>query len=180
MAALPKDERGYPIPFNIWRDTRGVAHFTINDHEKASECLREYLCPICGDKLEKTIWFCGGPLSALHPAGAYIDQPMHHECVHYAIRVCPYLAAPRYTKRIDLGTVDKEHAKGTFFVDPTMLPDRPQVFVLVEARSYTVTMKNRHIIPKRPYVHAEFWLKGKEITIQQACLADPRIEALVQ
>ena len=180
MQALPKDARGYPIPHNIWRDTQGVAHFTINDHVKAEACLRENRCPICGDALEKTSWLCGGPLSALHPAGAYIDQPTHSECVHYAIRVCPYLAAPKYTKRLDTSGVDPNHANGMLFVDPTVIPDRPPVFVLIEPRAFTITLKNRHYLPQRPYLHTEFWLKGREITLRQATLVDPRIEVLIQ
>ena len=42
-------------------------------------------------------------MSALHPNGAYIDPPLHHECMRFALQTCPYLISTKYTKRIDGG-----------------------------------------------------------------------------
>src|SRR5215472_13925800 len=92
MAHLPLDPRGYPIPANVYRDAQGRPHFTINDDRKRLEQLRRDACPICDQSLYIGRWFVGGPLSAFHPNGAYIDLPMHHECATYALQVCPYLA----------------------------------------------------------------------------------------
>ena len=175
MQHLERDARGYPIPFNIWRDTDGVAHFTINDHKKAALCVEENRCPICGQSLDKTMWFVGGPMSAFHPNGCYIDQPMHEECSRYALQVCPYLAAPKYAGRIDARPVDPaKRQDNTFFKDPTMLPDRPLVFVRVETHSYTV-LKQRaenqdllHLRPLRPYLSIGFWRGGALLSQAEA------------
>lgn len=170
MAKLPLDKRGYPVPWNIMRDKEGTPHFTINDHRKAKQCVVEQRCPICGDELGATRWFCGGPISAFHERGAYFDQPMHDECVHYAIQVCPYLAAPKYAGRIDTGTLKPENTpEGMLFLDPTVLPDRPEVFVLVEAIGNTVRrevidrMEQFYLTPLKPYVNIEIWRHGAQV-----------------
>lgn len=169
MQHLERDARGYPIPFNIWRDTDGRPHFTINDHERAAQCIAELRCPICGQPHDETMWFVGGPMSAFHEHGAYLDQPMHSECAHYAIKVCPYLAAPKYAKRLDAATVDPaKMPEHVLFVDPTSIPDRPDVFVMVEASSYRVTIRERHLIPLRPYKRVEFWRGGVQLSEQAA------------
>lgn len=87
-----------------------MPHFAINNDLLALKCLREKL-PVCGYRLDKVIWFVGGPRSAFHGFGRYLDPPMREECATYALQVCPYLAAPNYSGRVD--------AAG---LDPTKLP----------------------------------------------------------
>ncbi len=179
MQKLPRDARGYPIPFNILRDKDGKAHFTINDHEKAAICVNERRCPICGDLNDKTLWFAGGPLSAFHPAGCYIDQPMHHECVQYAMKVCPYLAAPRYAGRIDTGTLDPNKLpEETIVVDPTMIARRPDIFVLVEALTYTLSKGAPPFLHLHPQGRrrVEFWRKGEQLSYEDACVFVPDLQ----
>lgn len=69
MRALQRDRRGLPVPFIVLRDTDGRPHFTINDSQRQLKCIREKRCPICGNRLDKVMWFVGGPLSAFHDAG---------------------------------------------------------------------------------------------------------------
>src|SRR5262249_26747548 len=70
IARLPRDKRGYPIPWNIQRDANGLPLFTVNDDRKHYLAVRQGLCPICGETLGKWKWFIGGPRSAFHPDGA--------------------------------------------------------------------------------------------------------------
>lgn len=165
MQRLPRDARGYPIPFLVFVDSEGKPHFTINDHRKAWQCRTEDRCGICGDTLFRGRWFVGGPKAALHEHGAYIDAPMHDECAHYALQVCPYLAAPRWTK--ELGAFSKP-ADGLVLVDPTQDPERPALFVAVMAIGHTITEPSGYYRPKRPYRKLEYWLQGKEITAREA------------
>ena len=102
VAKLPKDHRGYPIPWNVMRGEDGTAFFTVNDDRKAHRALREELCPICGERLGRWRWFVGGPRSAFDPHGWYLDLPGHRECMHFALATCPYLAAPKYLGRVDV------------------------------------------------------------------------------
>lgn len=190
MQKLDRDARGYPVPFNILRDDQGKPHFTINDHAKARRCILERRCPICGDEHDETLWFAGGPLSALHAKGAYFDQPMHAECVHYAMQVCPYLAAPKYTGRIDTGTLKPDNLKGErTFLDPTVMPERPDLFLLVEAKGYSARrelyrvegklLEQFYLKPTRPYVRIEHWMHGRQLTQEEATRVLPGLGAML-
>jgi len=163
MRHLERDHRNYPIPVMVFRDKAGRPHFTINDEAKRTTILIDDLCSICGKPLLKTRWFAGGPMSAFHPNGAYMDPPMHIECMRYAMQVCPYLAMPVYGKRIDARTI-REPEPSRIFIDYTQMPDRPVVFVCVGAIAQEVRWgKPLYISPKRPYKHVEFWQHGKQL-----------------
>jgi hypothetical protein len=176
MRGLARDARGLPIPATVWRDKAGRPHFTINDFTIAGRLLIEDRCGICGTALLRVRWFVGGPLSAFHPHGAYYDLPMHRGCMHYALRVCPYLAAPVYSKRVDAKTVQGPE-KERLFIDPTMIENRPTVFVAVAATGQQVRSSPRpaapaSIIPNRPYVAVEYWRHGKQLSEREAELHD--------
>jgi hypothetical protein len=161
MKRLERDHRGYPIPWTVFRDNDNKPHFTINDTIKVMRCKRDLLCAICGVQLLRGRWFIGGPASAMHPQGAYIDPPLHHECMQFAASTCPYLINSKYTGRVDAKTLEPGKAKGvvTFF-DPTMDPTRPKLFVAVMAIDQSET-ENGYLVPKRPYRKMEFWRDGK-------------------
>lgn len=171
MQTLEKDVRGLPIPFLVMRDNEGTAHFTINDHEKHALCLREDRCAICSQKLLRGRWFVGGPLSAFHEHGCYIDTPLHQECMEYALQVCPYLAAPKYTGRLDDLKVDYSKIPAhVLLVDPTMIPERPPLFVAVMAAGQKVWRNGLQTYVKpvrrpgnKPYLAQQFWLHGERL-----------------
>jgi hypothetical protein len=160
MKHLDRDHRGYPIPFIVYRDDDNKPHFTINNENKVTMCKAEEICAICGHGLLRGRWFLGGPMSAFHPHGAYIDPPLHHECMRFAVQTCPYLISAKYTKRIDGNTLDRNKATGVVsIIDPTLDPTRPKVFVAVMAVGQTLT-DNGYIVPKHPYRGLEFWKDG--------------------
>lgn len=178
MRHLPKDRRGYPIPVNVLIDKTGKPHFTINDDEKRQQHLRKKQCPICGSALLRGRWTVGGPASAFMKEGAYIDPPMHYECYRYAMQVCPYLALPSFTKRIDAGTVKREDLEDhRIFIDNTVLAGRPPLFVAVmhlgEEYQTDIFGMIQRFKPKRPYRNIEYWQNGKELSPEEGrTLAD--------
>ena len=165
MADMPRDTRGLPIPFIVLRDTDNRPHFTINDQYKVDCAIRFGLCAICGSALGVNKWFVGGPASAFHPHGAYLDSPIHRECGHYALKVCPYLAiSGAFKKRVDGKTLKKEKTPGhiVVLVDQTMYPDQPVVFVFSRTRAYT-RLSNGYLQPQRPWLEVEYWKNGEKI-----------------
>jgi hypothetical protein len=128
----PKDRRGYPIPFIVLIDTAKRPHFTINNGDRVLAAGRKKLCGLCGGKLRGDIAFVGGPVCFLSSRGAFSDPPMHAECARYAIRVCPYLAAPSYGRRIDDKTLKPEATPGGVMIreDLEVAEDRPVAFML--------------------------------------------------
>jgi hypothetical protein len=170
MASLPRDPRGYPIPVIVWRDPEGRPHFTINSEAQRAFSVIDGTCSICGQPLLLERWFVGGPVSAFDPNGAYADPPMHRECLHYALRVCPYLAAPNYGKRIDMRTVPAEHITETrLMIDTTQDPDRPKLFVAVGSNGTLRggprddRLLSPYVRPRRPYNDIEFWQAGRQL-----------------
>lgn len=151
MAHPPKDPRGYPIPVIVAYDDAGEPLFTINDERAGDRCAAECLCSICGGELEQgDMWWVGGPLSALHPHGAYMDGPMHEECSRYALRVCPYLAMPKYAKRLDAAQAEKNGLSGVVLLDATQMPGRPIAFFQCRSVSFSMGWPRR---PGLRYFH---------------------------
>src|SRR5436190_18407869 len=123
MKALGKDERGYPIPYIVLRDANNKPNFAANNTLRQLKSLVEKRCPICGSKLDQLLWFVGGPLSAFHEHGKYLDTAMHYECMTYALQVCPYLAAPHYAGNANAEALS--HKMKMPLVDHTTIPERP-------------------------------------------------------
>jgi hypothetical protein len=106
IANLPRDARGYPIPWNVFISQAGEPQFTVNDSLKHAWARQRNLCPICGEANDEIRWFVGGPKSAFLVNGWYMDLPGHEECEEYALKVCPYLATPSYRHRVDTKIYD--------------------------------------------------------------------------
>lgn len=174
MNALQRDGRGYPIPFVVIRDTDGCPHFTANDHRKRWQSAKENRCGICGTRIKgELLWFVGGPMSAFHPDGVYRDTAMHHECMTYAMQVCPYLALRSYKGRIDDKTIDYDKLEtNLMFFDPTMIPERPVLFVAVGSNKQILLDRpdmsaeervHANVRPERPYKAIEYWQDGVKL-----------------
>ena len=172
MKNLELDRRGFPVPFIILKDKTGVPHFKINDDRKVEECIKNDLCSICGTEMKTDKWMIGGPLSAFHPQGAYIDIPVHKECGEYALQVCPYLAVSTYNGKQTVDDIvagdfqEDDDTKQLVFKDPTQSKDRVPFFVFNKITGFDVTRRgtDRYIKPHKPYVEVEFWNDGEQIT----------------
>jgi hypothetical protein len=170
IAALPRDRRGYPIPFVVMRDGRGDPHFTMNDLQLVARAASDGLCSICGEKLGAWKAMAGGPASAFHPEGAYFDGPLHRECGEYALRVCPWLATPGWSKRIGARTLRPGAVPdGAMLVaeDVTVHPDQPPVFVLITTKRVD-GIDARHYRPRRPYGAVSYWRGGEQLGAAEA------------
>jgi len=136
MAHLKRDPRGYPIPAMVLIDDGGRPHFQINDERIRQRLIAQDRCVICGGRLFRGRWFIGGALSAFSERGLYIDPPTHAECAEFALKVCPYLAAPHYGRELAARTMKGRTAEGVaVVVDDTTLSGRPlgECFVAVMA-----------------------------------------------
>lgn len=164
IAALDRDHRGYPIPFVVTRSEDGQPYFAANDSRKTLLAAIQRLCHICGQELPPNPWFVGGPGNALGNGdkAVYIDGPLHQECMHYALRVCPYLTQ-LVSKPLELkGMRKKLNSQGYMTVETTMVPGIPPVFLALQAWNYDFIRENGNIvyfIPK-PYKKVEYWKDG--------------------
>ena len=71
---------------------------------------------------DKRQWLVGGPASAFHPRGAYVDTPTHYACLRYALQMCPHLAGGR-VKHLDANRVNQTTRFGSDIQvkDPTLV-----------------------------------------------------------
>lgn len=172
ISLLPHDKRGFPVPWNVVVNTDGSGAFTVNDSRKSWQAIRESLCPICGQRLGKWRWFCGGPQSAFHEHGWYLDLPAHQECIEFALKVCPYLSMPRYLGRIDVPNPEKLPPEAHVLVDETVIPERPAVFVAVAAIKIEINPKgglmSPYVRPARPLLTWTYWRHGKQLSDEEA------------
>jgi hypothetical protein len=166
-----RDRRGLPIPFVVYRDTRGEPHFSINDTSVVEEVLARKLCGLCGGPLKPDhIWLFGGPGSSFLEDGMYIDPFMHHACGRYAAQVCPFLAAPSYARRVEGRSLDLEALHEMAVVhDNQIAPPRPLFFALARTTGFELIDPNdgsgqKYILPHRPWKDIEFWQNGRRIT----------------
>lgn len=92
IAALPRDARGFPVPwFVVWRD--GEPSFPTIDMDKWRRALNQHLCWVCGTALMTQVAFTIGPMCIINRISS--EPPSHPGCADYAARVCPFLANPR-------------------------------------------------------------------------------------
>lgn len=174
----PRDRRGYPIPFIVLIDKDRRPHFTISDGNRVLICAHRKVCGLCGDKLRKDVAFVGGTMCFLSSRGAFSDPPMHSECARYAMRVCPYLAAPSYAKRIDDRTLTPGAVPHGLLIgkDDDVREDRPAAFMLGTTPRFTMFLRPDGAPLFRtvePWTVVEVWQGGERLTgeAEQAAVA---------
>lgn len=156
IAALPKTENGYPVPFFVIVKN-GVPDLRVLDPRKQQRCFKQNLCGICGQGLDYWVAFVSGPQARSFRVSA--DPPMHEECAEYALKVCPYLVRPS-AKRA------KEYSVEVNLTDPHFLSDRPEKMALIIARRDSVkfglangSLMFSYQTPKR----TRWWQDGQEL-----------------
>ena len=92
IAALPCDERGFPIPWFVHIDEQGVSDFRVIGYGKIERAVRDSLCWICGRKLRRIKAFVIGPMCVVNRVSA--EPPSHPECAAFAVAACPFLTRP--------------------------------------------------------------------------------------
>lgn len=96
IAKLPRDRRGYPVPwFVAWID--GQPDFRVIDPDRMARCVKERRCWLCGEPLGAYRAFVIGPMCAINRVSS--EPPSHRDCAVYAARVCPFLTKPRMRRR---------------------------------------------------------------------------------
>lgn len=171
ISRLPRDRRGYPIPWTVLRGEDDTPLFTVNDDRRTWTALRDQLCPICGERLGTWRWFVGGPRSAFDENGWYLDLPGHRDCMTFSLATCPYLAAPKYLGRVDVIDPSKLPPEARILLDETMIAERPEVFVVVASdviEGLARGVLQPYVRPRRPYLGHEYWRHGHRISIDEA------------
>jgi hypothetical protein len=114
IALLPRDHRGFPIPWFVAElpDT-GERDFRVADTHKRSVAVARGLCWVCGQQLGQFKAFVIGPMCAVNTVTS--EPPCHLECAEFSAMACPFLTRPRMRRN------DKDL--------PTAIADAPGVSI---------------------------------------------------
>lgn len=159
IAALPH-HKGLPVPAMVQFDALGVPDFKIIDMEKWGALMSARKCGICGHTMGEFVWFVGGPMCHLNRL--FTDLPMHHPCAVYALKVCPYLAMPRY--RFVMRDVEIDGV--CINVNEHVSTRRPDSFGLFRSAGYQLAMREGSpavMLLAKPFSKVEWWKNGEVI-----------------
>lgn len=96
IAALPRDKRGYPVPWFVqW--IHGEPEFRIADRRKVPLCINERRCWTCGEPIGRELTFVLGPMCSINRISA--EPASHAECALFAVQACPFLSRPEMVRR---------------------------------------------------------------------------------
>lgn len=147
--------KGYPIPFVMYVDERGVPDFRVNDERYVTLAIERRLCGLCGTPLTRN-WhaFIGGPLC--EPNRLFTDGPMHVGCARYAMTVCVYLATPSAHHARDEAIAARHGGKVTIL--ETIADQRPDRMGLFFTRAWDrVQLGGEHYYRAAPYEKIEWY-----------------------
>lgn len=122
IEALPRDRRGYPVPWFVsWPIARRAADFVAVEPRMVVTAIKHRVCWVSGQKLGRTATFVLGPMCAVNRLSA--EPPSLPECAEWSAMNCPFLSDPARGRASRPG---HEHAPGL------MVMDNPGVTLLWE------------------------------------------------
>ena len=180
LSHLKRDRRGLPIFYTVTIMRDGTPDFRVVDLAKAQDAAARKVCGLSGHRLDKRkgAVFVGGPRSAFSPDGMYIDPPMLESAAFYALKVCPYLSAPKYGSGV-FAEKGGGHVWGIAH-DETVVKDRPEVFVAVKSRRWQVINHGGGVRfhPQGPHMEVSFWTHGGMVGHPEASALSPHVPTL--
>lgn len=141
MEHLERDERGYPIPFNVMRNRNGKPDFRVIDPQKWGECVIYRLCALTGLPIGDDVAFVGGPMSI--QSRLFTDAGMLPAAAEYAIQVCPFLAAPSFSYATKANGM---LAGEPVVVNPSVSTTRPERFGLGITSGYQLAKHGQGLV----------------------------------
>lgn len=167
MRNLPRDARGFPIPAMVQYDDAGKPLFPVIDMEKWATLARARGCGICGNTMRSGYWFVGGPVSIENRL--FTDLSMHRECAVFSLKVCPFLAMPRYRYILR----DVTLPDGTLIdANKHVSTQRAERFGLARARDYRAQLmvSEAHpcgtpVLQAAPFDTCEWWRDGERVEV---------------
>jgi hypothetical protein len=156
LARRPRDRRGLPIPAVQAINSDGTPDFTAVDAAAAWRLGEERRCGLCGEPIGYWVAFVGGPRAVQHRM--FLDPPMHPDCAHAAMRLCPHMA------RRSASRASKSDA-----VSPVgFVEDKPDEWFVYETREYRCELIiergqiHGYVFQTAPAVRLHHWVYSPE------------------
>lgn len=161
IARLPKDRRGYPIPYFVEdpAKTGGEPDFRVMNPPHFAKCVRHNYCWICGQPMGANKAFVVGPMCCVNLISS--EPPSHRDCAQYAAQVCPFLSIPS-AKRREKGLEDANDAPGL------MIKRNPGVTAIWMTKTYEIMrLPNGYLLQMGEPSEIEFWCRGRKATREE-------------
>lgn len=127
---LPRDDRGFPIPWFVATLRDGARDFRIADQRLAATAVQHDKCWICGQKNSPRKSFVIGPMCTVSRTSS--EPPAHTYCARWAVKSCPFLAHPKRVR-------DEENLpEGSVEPGGEMIKRNPGVTALWTVRKFTI------------------------------------------
>ncbi len=157
VAALLRDDRGYPIPFFNYVGRDGVPDFRVARSGAIAECVRGNLCWVCGEQLfSSDLTFVIGPMCVVNLVTS--EPPCHLDCARFAAKACPFLSKPKM-KRLP-------ESPGSIPPAGFGIERNPGVTALYVCDRYKIVQVKNGILfelPPKPW-RVEWFAEGREAT----------------
>lgn len=128
IARLPRDHRGFPIPWFVADVGAGVRDFRVADGRKRHDAIKRKLCWVCGEQLGRFQAFVIGPMCVVNRVTA--EPPCHLECAEFSAAACPFLSRPRMRRN------DKDLPQEAADGPGISIPRNPGVTCIYIAKTY--------------------------------------------
>jgi hypothetical protein len=109
IAVLPRDERGYPVPFFVaWMEDK--PEFRAMSRQSLQAALERGLCWVCGQPRLANDVFVIGSMCAVNRVSS--EPPSHSECARWSASACPFLSRPKMIRRKGGGMPEEFNGAG--------------------------------------------------------------------
>lgn len=170
IARLPKDERGYPVPWFIqWFDDagepcetgKGKPDFRVIAPERLYKAYKWDRCWVCGATIVgHAKVFVIGPMCVINRVTS--EPPNHRYCAEFAAKVCPFLVRPRQKRNAKAMPEQHEAPPGIH------LDRNPGAVALYQTGSYTPFKEGEGILFRlgRP-IKVDWYANGRLATREE-------------
>ncbi len=159
VAALPRDARGYPVPWFVhWEN--GVPYFRIIGMGKMAEAVRFERCWVCGQPRGRNFSFVIGPMCAINRTSG--EPPCHLDCATFAAKACPFLTHPKMRR-------NTKDIPGERFTSPTHHDRNPGAAGVWSTRSFKVIrgLAGEALFEMGPPSEVSWWSEGRPATREE-------------
>lgn len=161
IQSLPREERGFPIPWFVATLPDGSRDLRFADYRKKVASVKNLVCWVCGKPLNIMRVLVGGPLSFFN--GRYGDMHCHPSCAEFSAKYCPHLNNTKSKYRIANSPDGVQSSEG-------LTMSHPGVIGLVYCLDTDTCPTHDDLLLSPVDVQkVEWWHKGAKISAREAC-----------
>ncbi len=159
IARLPRDARGFPIPWFVQQEP---LDFRVIRPMGVARAHQAKLCWVCGKpRYEKRMCFAVGPMCVINRVSS--EPPSHPECARFAARACPFLSNPRMRRN------EKDLPEAAVDAPGIAIKRNPGVTALVFAGGYSLLRVGDGVLFRMDGIRqVEWWANGRLATRAEA------------